>query len=234
MNFTSARILPSIDCSHTMEEDASAWGVAHAFTSAAAELETALVSWCNDVGEAITSPELSSSSPTSFLAPTFLFLSRNNSGATIGSTAKRVTAVSDDGHGQPLRSSSKHNISSGNSVPSKLWRRGSLPASSSSINTAKDAPSKLKPLKLQDIVIMPTQRVARYVMLYRGNYLSIFHAYAITSNRCTMPLDLLKHVPTTSPTHALVNEALQTALRIAQRCNDAQDNLLPPPPHRPF
>lgn len=61
-----------------------------------------------------------------------------------------------------------------------------------------------KGLTLQDIAIMPTQRVARYVMLYQ---------------------DLLKTTPSTSRSYPVVSEARACALRIAKSCNEAQRNL---------
>jgi len=58
-------------------------------------------------------------------------------------------------------------------------------------------------LSVRDLAIQPTQRVMRYVMLYR---------------------DLLGHTPKASPSRALVERALQAAQRIADRCNAAQSN----------
>lgn len=58
-------------------------------------------------------------------------------------------------------------------------------------------------LSVRDLAIQPTQRVMRYVMLYR---------------------DLLDHTPQSSPSHALVESALETAQRIAKNCDRAQDN----------
>ncbi|KAH8099813.1 hypothetical protein BXZ70DRAFT_219141 [Cristinia sonorae] len=56
---------------------------------------------------------------------------------------------------------------------------------------------------LRELAIQPTQRVMRYVLQYR---------------------DLLKHTPASSPSRALVERAVEGALRIAQRCDRAQGN----------
>lgn len=58
-------------------------------------------------------------------------------------------------------------------------------------------------LTVRDLAIQPTQRVMRYVMLYR---------------------DLLAHTPQSSPSRPLVECALEAAQRIAQKCDLAQDH----------
>ncbi|KDR85784.1 hypothetical protein GALMADRAFT_386901 [Galerina marginata CBS 339.88] len=56
---------------------------------------------------------------------------------------------------------------------------------------------------VRELAILPTQRVMRYVLLYR---------------------DLLNHTPSTSSSHALVERAVQAACRIADKCDRAQGN----------
>ncbi|KAF5368384.1 hypothetical protein D9758_002169 [Tetrapyrgos nigripes] len=56
---------------------------------------------------------------------------------------------------------------------------------------------------VRELAILPVQRVTRYVLLYR---------------------DLLKHTPATSPSRALLERAAETADRIAQKCDRAQEN----------
>ncbi|THH31947.1 hypothetical protein EUX98_g2225 [Antrodiella citrinella] len=60
-----------------------------------------------------------------------------------------------------------------------------------------------KVASVRELAIQPTQRVTRYVLQFR---------------------DLLKYTPASSPSKALVERALEAALRIAQRCDRAQDN----------
>ncbi|KAK7465496.1 hypothetical protein VKT23_005471 [Stygiomarasmius scandens] len=56
---------------------------------------------------------------------------------------------------------------------------------------------------VRELAILPVQRVTRYVLLYR---------------------DILKHTPPTSPSRALLERAAETATRIAQKCDRAQEN----------
>ncbi|KAL0951647.1 hypothetical protein HGRIS_008327 [Hohenbuehelia grisea] len=60
-----------------------------------------------------------------------------------------------------------------------------------------------KLLTVRDLAILPTQRVMRYVLLYR---------------------DLLAHTPATSPSRVLVERAVEAASRVAQKCDRAQGN----------
>ncbi|KDQ31181.1 hypothetical protein PLEOSDRAFT_1070436 [Pleurotus ostreatus PC15] len=56
---------------------------------------------------------------------------------------------------------------------------------------------------VRDLAILPTQRVMRYVLLFR---------------------DLLAHIPTTSPSRAIVQKAVDAAVRVAEKCDRAQGN----------
>jgi len=56
---------------------------------------------------------------------------------------------------------------------------------------------------VRDLAILPTQRVMRFVLLYR---------------------DLLDNTPENSPTRPLVEKALEGAIRIADKCDRAQGN----------
>ncbi|TCD64313.1 hypothetical protein EIP91_004260 [Steccherinum ochraceum] len=60
-----------------------------------------------------------------------------------------------------------------------------------------------KVVSVRELAIQPTQRVTRYVLQYR---------------------DLLNHTPVSSPSRALVERALEAALKMAQRCDRAQGN----------
>jgi len=64
-------------------------------------------------------------------------------------------------------------------------------------------PRGKKVATVRELAIQPTQRVTRYVLQYR---------------------DLLKFTPGSSPSRALVERALEAALKIAQRCDRAQGN----------
>ncbi|EMD42019.1 hypothetical protein CERSUDRAFT_79618 [Gelatoporia subvermispora B] len=102
------------------------------------------------------------------------------------------------------------------------WKRKSMPSSLSSLPTLLAALSSSPPasptekekmardmhgwdrkLTVRDLAIQPTQRVMRYVLQYR---------------------DLLEHTPISSPSRGLVERALDSAVRIAQKCDRAQGN----------
>ena len=128
-----------------LEEDPSAWGVSVAFLGVEEQLESALVEWSGVVGKVISSLQ--------------------NKGDS--------QATSEDGH-----------TSSAGSTASSWIRRRSATASASAqpfqlnltmtpvIGGSKDKKSarvtKTRRLTEQDVVIMPTQRVLRYVLMYRG------------------------------------------------------------------
>ncbi|KAF8910183.1 hypothetical protein CPB84DRAFT_1764839 [Gymnopilus junonius] len=76
--------------------------------------------------------------------------------------------------------------------------------SSMSTSAAMKGPQQQrKPPSVRELAILPTQRVMRYVLLYR---------------------DLLSHTPHTSPSRAFVERAVETACRIADKCDRAQGN----------
>ncbi|TFY61967.1 hypothetical protein EVJ58_g4179 [Rhodofomes roseus] len=92
------------------------------------------------------------------------------------------------------------------------WKRKSMPSSLSNLQTTMGIPpspstahghSKEKLWTLRDLAIQPTQRVMRYVLQYK---------------------DLLAHTPVTSPSRGLVERALESAIRIAKKCDRAQGN----------
>ncbi|OCH96198.1 hypothetical protein OBBRIDRAFT_369213 [Obba rivulosa] len=100
------------------------------------------------------------------------------------------------------------------SMPSSLSNLPGLLAALSSANspptspvdkTAPETSGWDKKLTMRDLAIQPTQRVMRYVLQYRG-------------------MHLLEHTPTTSPSRGLVERALDSAIRIAQKCDRAQGN----------
>lgn len=141
-----------------LEEDPSAWGVSVAFLGVEEQLESALVEWSGVVGKVISSLQ--------------------NKGDSQG--------TSEDGH----------TSSAGSGSAASSWiRRRSATASAAAqpfqlnltmtpvIGGSKDKKTarmtKSKRLTEQDVVIMPTQRVLRYVLMYRGkivgSLLSLLH-----------------------------------------------------------
>lgn len=133
-----------------MEDDPSAWGVSAAFLGAEDALESALVAWSVVVGDVMSSDAEITPPPRSMSVHSF----------------RRVATMSEDGHGGPAVKKEKSNSA-------LYWRRGST----SSLGTGTPSPSAsmavlgvpgMRLLTLKDVAIMPTQRVGRYVMLYRG------------------------------------------------------------------
>ncbi|KIM47451.1 hypothetical protein M413DRAFT_200248 [Hebeloma cylindrosporum] len=85
-----------------------------------------------------------------------------------------------------------------------------MTTSSSSSSSAQNLTSRPPPPTrvrskpgVRDLAILPTQRVMRYVLLYR---------------------DLLSHTPPTSSSRVFVEQAVEAACRIADRCDRAQGN----------
>lgn len=188
-----------------LEEDPSAWGVSLAFLAVEEQLELALVEWSGVVGKVISS-----------------FQNKGDSQAT-----------SDDGH----------TSSAGTGSTGSSWiRRRSATANSAAqpfqlnltmtpvLGGSKDKKparmAKSKRLKEQDVVIMPTQRVLRYVLMYRGK--SVGSELSLL-RRCLIEffflIELLLHTPVTSASRPLVERALQGATRIARRCDEAQTHV---------
>lgn len=199
-------------------DDPSAWGVSTAFMACEDDIEAAMVSWCSVAGNFFTeSPthegesatmggkwrlrksllsatnnplttvvEKSSrnSSPTSSSPPPLLTL-MNEAGSRIRDrqrTVEHYWKVPDDG-GAESHAERPRRVNSADSRS-----KGEPPTRRQSV---------------RDLAIQPTQRVMRYVLLYR---------------------DLLRSTPLTSPSRALVERALEAATRIANKCDHAQDN----------
>jgi hypothetical protein len=81
---------------------------------------------------------------------------------------------------------------------------------------------KKKP-SVRELAILPVQRVMRYVLQYRG---TSFLPMRVVRNEAehTSSIDLLENTPIESPSRGLVERALESAMRIAAKCDRAQDN----------
>ncbi|KAI0694430.1 hypothetical protein BC835DRAFT_1006954 [Cytidiella melzeri] len=93
-------------------------------------------------------------------------------------------------------------FSSASSLPTSTPVSPSSAHSTYSASTGKNAKKEKKPT-VRELAIHPTQRVMRYVLQYR---------------------DLLSNTPVESPSRGLVERALESALRIAAKCDRAQGN----------
>ncbi|KAG8944326.1 hypothetical protein FRC04_002046 [Tulasnella sp. 424] len=193
--------LPSLISASTLlssrlEEDPSAWGVSAAFLGAEDALEKAFSAWCGVVGQVML--ELAGNTP-----PISTSASRTSLYNRKSSTGPRD--VLDKEKPAPKRADTVASSISGGSASAsgKLGKKPkSRPGSTFGIGSAPYSTGS-KPLSVQDIAIMPSQRVPRYVLLFK---------------------DLLEQTPVTSPSRALVERALQGAMRIAKNCDDAQQN----------
>lgn len=196
-------------------DDPSAWGVSTAFMACEDDIEAAMVSWCSVVGSFFTDSQGESvimgrkrrlrksllsatnntlttvveksgrnSFPASSPPPPLLTL-MNEAGSRIRDrqrTDEHYWKVSDDGGAQSC-AEQRPRVNSADSRS-----KGEHPTRRQSV---------------RDLAIQPTQRVMRYVLLYR---------------------DLLENTPLASPSRALVERALEAATRIANKCDHAQDN----------
>jgi hypothetical protein len=81
----------------------------------------------------------------------------------------------------------------------------------------------LKISSFRELAILPTQRVTRYVLLFRGRCFPLLpgSVHWLAHRLCT---DLLTNTPETCCNRLVIEEALASATRIAQKCDSAQGN----------
>ncbi|KAJ7631255.1 hypothetical protein FB45DRAFT_917984 [Roridomyces roridus] len=201
--YASALARESAELLQRMEEDPTAWGVAAAFLAQEEALESALVAWCGVVGSWFTDSRKSGTAPPFGLGtwdepttPTKWRFRRES-----------ITSLSDLPNPPPSTQSSPVvptvvSVRSSGSVRSVL--SAGAPAVDLQRSKSRDKGMDKDPRPaVRELAILPVQRVMRYVLLYR---------------------DLLQHTPPNSAARGLVAQAVETALRIAQRCDRAQGN----------
>lgn len=104
----------------------------------------------------------------------------------------------------------------------------SSPSLSSPAGDAGDAevPREKRPREkrpsVRELAILPVQRVMRYVLQYRGEWRRSLVWVGAGADGAV--LDLLENTPVDSPSRALVERALESAMRIAGKCDRAQGN----------
>ncbi|KAF9469786.1 hypothetical protein BDZ94DRAFT_27289 [Collybia nuda] len=154
LRYAGELISASVTLLKRMEEDPSAWGLAAAFLAAEEDVEAAFVAWCGAVGEwfegggECEDPEMPPK--------------RKGSKASVN-----MEEVS------PLRRTVSTWRRSFPSIPSLTISVGAAPLPPSAFsNRRKDkereAPAAKRKPPVRDLAILPTQRVMRYVLLYRG------------------------------------------------------------------
>lgn len=235
--YLPALISTSEAFSSRLDEDLSVWGVSAAFLGVEDALEAALVAWSGIVGEFFTTIKgkrhIQWGNGTSAVNKQRDKEKREKeSKVAAGAPALLPMGSSDHGHGhaQPLYVGTKRASSWRMSMPtlSQLWT--SMPEAGLNDHkprhqraSSSRAPSgSAKTPTVQDLAIQPTQRVMRYVLLYKGE----IPCFVVFSHQLqlTMRVDLRDLTPIASPARPLVESALEGATRIAQRCNRAQDN----------
>ncbi|KAG8900299.1 hypothetical protein FRC00_013649 [Tulasnella sp. 408] len=195
--------LPSLISASTLlssrlEEDPSAWGVSAAFLGAEDALEKAFTAWCSVVGQVML--ELAGNTPpiSTSASRTSLYNRKSSIGAKDLLDKEKPAPKRTDTIASSISGGSGSVIMSG-----KTSKKSKSARSSSGANSLTPLSAGSKPLSVQDVAIMPSQRVPRYVLLFK---------------------DLLEQTPVTSPSRALVERALQGAMRIAKNCDDAQQH----------
>lgn len=212
-----------------LADDPSAWGVSAAFIGLELELEHAFVAWCGIVGE--------------------FFIDRPSARRKIvkapkspPATPSRRTHTTDELEApRPIRPEGfapfgpdawRKSMPVSGSYPESV-RPPSAPATPMSTDTfgrvrgGKAARSedggrkKTSRPSVRELAIQPVQRVMRYVLQYRGGHL--YQSCGVIVADGELP-DLLNHTPATAPARSAVERALEGALRIAQKCDQAQKN----------
>ena len=130
-----------------LEDDPSVYGVSVAFLSAEDELERALVAWCGVVGPVMSELASGSNAPSMPI------------GARATAYYRRYSSKEDS---VPKRSDTAGSGGSGSNGKSSSKKSKSRP------NSAGGTTGVSKTLSVQDVAIMPTQRVPRYVLLFKG------------------------------------------------------------------
>ncbi|KAH9929674.1 uncharacterized protein B0H18DRAFT_995694 [Fomitopsis serialis] len=227
-------------------DDPSAWGVSAAFIGCEEELDAAFVAWCGVVGnfyidgdekdkrgrkrrksgdETTAAPghgepwglSARSESQSGIAAMSKPKMSENRRFSLYGSSESGMfTAALGTGLAFGLSSSSaldakRHGSTASFGKPAgtltrtlSTWKRKSMPSSLSNLQTSAGVPPRGEDDDYTGPRIQPTQRIMRYV--------------------CNTKVHLLAHTPVTSPSRGLVERALESAVRIAKKCDRAQGN----------
>ncbi|KIJ22000.1 hypothetical protein PAXINDRAFT_165316 [Paxillus involutus ATCC 200175] len=205
-------------------EDPSVWGVSTTFMTCEDELEAAMVSWCGVAGAFFTGGNVTQSG-----SPSGRWRLRNSGmtpgSQTIVSSPSSLVAKQSSDLLTPqlpsmltLMNAASSRIKERQRIDGEYWRTGESviadsvsqtmsPASLRERDSPKSREQNGQPpsrrFSVRDLAIQPTQRVMRYVLLYR---------------------DLLDCTPSTSPSRPLVERALEAATCIASKCDREQRN----------
>lgn len=194
-----------------MEADPSVNGLAELFVRLEDDISDALSNWCAVVGgwfDVERRRKLSRNRKSMSKTLAAQFPPSRPPSPLRASTEPVLTATSPPL--VPLRSKS-------------VWRKSlpSLPhlTSMSPARHSSDSPQHHHHT-IQELGILPVQRVTRYVLFFRGACYLAF-SYVSKLILCSH-LDLLNHTDLGSPSRGIVEDAVGAATRIAKRCDEAQ------------
>ncbi|KAJ7651603.1 hypothetical protein DFH06DRAFT_996049, partial [Mycena polygramma] len=181
LSYIPALLQASEDLLLKMEGNPSAQGIAEAFIAGGPALETAFVAWSGVSGSFFTDKEIVRERAVSSRVP------REMPFTAIPLKRRVTTWVQSRRDSLSLKSESVAGILSG--------KTNEPPRGSRCLPTVRD------------LAILPTQRVMRYPLLFRGEF-----------------DNLLAHIPSSSPSHVCVERGLHVAMAIAQKSDRAQGN----------
>jgi len=199
------------------------------------DIEAAMVSWCSVAGNFFTNGPRHGSesaimggkwrlrksllSPTNNPLTTVVEKSGENSSPASSSPPPLLTLMNDAGSRIRDRQRTVEHywkVCDDGGAESHAERRPRVNSTDS--RSKGELPTRRQ--SVRDLAIQPTQRVMRYVLLYRG----MFYSHSTISCSKSCGIDLLESTPLTSPSRALVERALEAATRIANKCDHAQGN----------
>ena len=249
LHYLPALIAASNALNEHFADDPSAYGVSMGFLYAQNELEPAFVAWCGVVGEFFSNDPRGLHLSTSRAAkrtrvaraparkPSVLKRRHPSTAARRERVQARSVSVPD--HAITAWSSGRSDVQNHHSAVSDISglplssiqetdqtvEKTALSGFSRSLNVNptrgnKKRHNSCKP-SFRDIAILPTQRVTRYVLLFKGE-LAFPIGFRLHLSICV--LDLLKHTPMMCPTRDVVQRALDGANNLAMKCNRAQGN----------
>lgn len=175
-----------------MEENPSVQGVSDAFLACEDVLKQSFVDWFNVVGQFFDSNEKTKHKAEPEDA-SMSTSSSSSSGKLLRSPRSRPTQMRADSH-----------LSVVIPEPNKIRKN-----------------TKARPA-VRDLAILPTQRIMRYVLLFKGNCIDLLVNTLILSILIRDCPEFYSLTPTTLPSFIAVEKALQAAQSIANASNKAQ------------
>jgi hypothetical protein len=240
LTYVPALVDASTELLAALGEDPSVWGLAKAFLTQLPVLEAAYVPWCGAVGQWFTKSEAppsifrkmtAASVPTT---PASTVAERRKSRAKLQPRPSVDTPTAGSSGRKSLMSITPfmNNAVDATATADRTWRLSTAAGASTTTLGHSEAPLRErvdsfgvatgKTPAVRDLAIQPTQRVMRYVLQYQGSLL--FYCLHKLRSLIMFDVDLLKHTPPGSATHAVLTEAWKAATSLAEKCDRAQGN----------